>query len=266
MKFIFLIPLLFASMVCADAEPEAEKAKRMEMTEAALHGDAQTAYELARWYLFRREYSLARQWYQEAAKKNLIPAIWELAELINQNWGNIGRDMEQIKACGLQLLKLKDIRGYRMLAEVYVDKSSSLYNLPMAMLNYKEGALAGDFRCATRLAIIHYQGIAVDNPDFSSAYQWFSVAAEAGDPEALRWLGLMLRDGLGVVAEKDEGWKMLMRAANLGDGESAYEIGYGYEMGQDLPKNLGLAVEYYEKARAKGYTQAILRLAKLDKP
>ena len=48
--------------------------------------------------------------------------------------------------------------------------------------------------------------------------------------------------------------------AEKGSAESQYELGFNYELGIDVDKNLSTAEEWYTKAAAQGYQPAINRL------
>ena len=69
---------------------------------------------------------------------------------------------------------------------------------------------------ARELAKRHYTGVGVP-VDYAAAHRHFQAAAEAGDAEAARYLGIIYLRGKGVSVDRPEAAKWLRRAAAGGD-------------------------------------------------
>jgi hypothetical protein len=85
---------------------------------------------------------------------------------------------------------------------------------------YRELALAGDMRAASRLAWMHEAGRGVTR-DLAAAARLFRRAAEAGEAEAQYALSVMLRTGVGQPRDATQADQWLARAAAQGHPQAA---------------------------------------------
>jgi len=80
--------------------------------------------------------------------------------------------------------------------------------------------------------------------DFDEALRWLSAAAAQGDAYALYVVGSLYRRGEGVAQDPDLGFRLTMRAAELGNGRASNEIAaylmYGPPERRDSPKAVRL--------------------------
>src|SRR5581483_10877623 len=93
-------------------------------------------------------------------------------------------------------------------------------------------------------------------------------SAASGDIEAIRDLGLALRDGV-----QDRQGRSLLgrnstyavrsfhRAAQSGDGAAASALGHAYDVGQGVRRNTAFAVKWYRRAVQQGETIAAANMA-----
>ncbi len=100
-----------------------------------------------------------------------------------------------------------------------------------------------------RLAVL-----ALDNN--AKAYLQLDVAAHAGDPVAMNWLGAYWESaGYPLRARRD-----YRRAASLGNPTAALNLGYLYSFGHGVRKNPKQAVVWYRRAAKLGSTHALAEL------
>jgi hypothetical protein len=72
--------------------------------------------------------------------------------------------------------------------------------------------------------------------------------AEAGDPTAMEELARRLIQGTGVAKDPQAGAGWLLRAAETGSAQAAFNVGVMYERGFVVERNSTRAVEWYRKA------------------
>ncbi len=90
-----------------------------------------------------------------------------------------------------------------------------------------------------------------------AAVKCYRIAANLGNANAAYSLGWCLRHGVGVAVNDVEAAKWLKKAADLGNPHAAYSYGLCCEegSGMELP-NMREAATYYRKAAAAGHTEA----------
>jgi TPR repeat protein len=92
----------------------------------------------------------------------------------------------------------------------------------------------------------------------------FRQAAEAGNTEAMTTLGLKFLHGQGVAAQEDSAIKWLREAAERDDPRGMTELANAYLRRQGVDRNSDYhAKNWYEKAAALGYAEAIRNLGNL---
>ena len=96
-----------------------------------------------------------------------------------------------------------------------------------------------------------------------AAAQWFGKAAELGNPDALRQMAVMYREGIGVAQDKARYHDLLAKAANLGDAGALRDMARNAASGDGMAKNMTLAVEYATKAADAGDVDVLTDLAAL---
>ena len=82
----------------------------------------------------------------------------------------------------------------------------------------------------------------------SVAERWMRRAAEHGDAEAQFWLGYGYEENWFGTVDIQEAIKWYRRAAEGGDPDAQVELGQRYEDGEGVEQNYTLAAEWYRKA------------------
>ncbi|MEE9140474.1 MAG: tetratricopeptide repeat protein [Alphaproteobacteria bacterium] len=102
---------------------------------------------------------------------------------------------------------------------------------------------------------------AYERGDYITAYREFRPLAIQGVGSAQYNLGLMYRDGAGVVKDYVEAVTWFRRAADQGIAEAQNKLGDMYNNGKGVPQNYPEAVNWYRKAAERGVASAQFNLA-----
>jgi hypothetical protein len=102
---------------------------------------------------------------------------------------------------------------------------------------------------------------AYERGDYITAYREFRPLAMQGVSSAQYNLGLMYRDGAGVVKDYVEAVTWFRRAADQGIAEAQNKLGDMYNNGKGVPQNYPEAVNWYRKAAERGVASAQFNLA-----
>lgn len=99
--------------------------------------------------------------------------------------------------------------------------------------------------------------------DYAEAVKWYFKAAEAGDADAQFSLGYCFLSGHGVDEDDVAACRWLEQAANQKHPDAIYNLGLCYEQGTGVPMNIGKALELYSEAvqlGAEGADETLLQL------
>ena len=100
--------------------------------------------------------------------------------------------------------------------------------------------------------------------DFDAAFPIFQRAAEAGDAEAMAFLGIMHVSGEGTHQRPDVGVQWLRRSAAAGNARGLNGLGYVHQEGiGGVTRNPDEAMRLYEEAQAKGSAKAMNNIGHL---
>ncbi len=67
--------------------------------------------------------------------------------------------------------------------------------------------------------------------------QWFELAAEQGNADAMFYIGEIYKNGKGVMKDINKAAKWYLKAAELDHTEAQFNIGFCYKNGKGVPKN-----------------------------
>ena len=91
------------------------------------------------------------------------------------------------------------------------------------------------------------------------------VKAEQGDAKAQINLGVMYRNGQGVIQDYKQAVKWYRKAAEQGDATAQYNLGVMYDNGRGVPKDYVMAHMYWNIAAVSGYKDAIKNRGLIEK-
>lgn len=92
--------------------------------------------------------------------------------------------------------------------------------------------------------------------DYSQAYYWNSLAAEAGDSTAQLKLGDMYNNGLGLVEDDTQAALYYKLSADQGNEFAQVELGILYYKGDGVPEDFVLAYMWWNLAASQGGKEA----------
>ena len=95
-----------------------------------------------------------------------------------------------------------------------------------------------------------------DKKNYTEAVKWYRKAAEQGNTQAQFNLGYSYEFGQGVTQDYDEAVKWYRKAAEQGHARGQCNLGYCYEKGEGVTKNITEAVKWYRKAAEQGHAIA----------
>ncbi|KAJ3252360.1 hypothetical protein HDU77_005186 [Chytriomyces hyalinus] len=157
-----------------------------------------------------KDFSKAVQYYERAAQANVVSAIRNLGHCYEN-----GNGVPQSYEISLQ---------YYTRAAKY-DDSWTLYHL----------------------GISYQYGTGVQQ-DYVKAREYLERAAKQKEVDAICALGFLLGEGLGCTKDPVRAAELYQQSAALGDGIGAYNSGVVFELGQGVPANLLIALDYYKQA------------------
>tara|TARA_B100000029_G_scaffold281717_1_gene275762 strand:+ start:791 stop:1378 length:588 start_codon:yes stop_codon:yes gene_type:complete len=99
------------------------------------------------------------------------------------------------------------------------------------------------------------------NKDFSRAYYWWNLLAEAGHAKAQSNLALLFLRGQGVEKNEDLALQWLDKAASQGVSTAQYNLGYLYSILKGKIRDEQKASFWYLKAAEHGHPTARFHLA-----
>lgn len=237
--------------------------------QAAIAGNKEAMYNLALCYEEGKhgqntDFSLAIEWYYEAAEKGYEPAIEKLKDfdlLSKADAGYIRKiafdyynDKEQqqklykIAAEGGDALAMHNV-AYE-LEKTDPQKAFELYK-KAADLNEPYGIYA--------VAKCYEGGLGVEKDD-KLYFKHLKKVEYSGIPEAVTDLGSCYGRGIGTTKNSKKALQLYLRSAILGDSLAITNIAWFYETGTDVEKDIDLAYHLYKSAADNGEKHAIERL------
>lgn len=206
-----------------------------------------------------------------AALNNIEPGLEESLDLPEQKLASVDTDQTnaaapasttsapapaattpavQKKALDLTTYKPQDVAGS--------DQQDP--NLPEAIKQVEEKAIAGSPEAQHDLAAVYTAGHAGVHQDYKRAAYWFRKAADQGVANAAYNLGVLYHQGLGLSPNMDEAIYWYDRAAQLGHPEAQYNLGIAYIEGIGVAYSPQKAGEYFAKAAQAGVIEAAYNL------
>ena len=92
--------------------------------------------------------------------------------------------------------------------------------------------------------------------DDAKAVEWFSRAAEQGDPAAQNNLGRMYADGEGVPEDDPKAVEWYSKAAEQGNATAQYSLASMYANGHGVPENDVQAFVWFDRAARQGHEKS----------
>jgi hypothetical protein len=154
-----------------------------------------------------------------------------------------------------------------------VEPSGLLLLYPKTSITYslsvKGGAVSRSRQATVEIMPVDFNAITARgkdryiNKDYATAATLFREAAEGGNVEAMKFLGILLQVGLGVNADAAEARNWFYKAANAGDRAAMCNLGLIYERGVGVTADREAAVLWYRQAAQAGNIDAQEALKRL---
>ena len=217
-----------------------------------------------------REYALAYRFFSEAAQEGCAASFFELAECMRRGLG-CPQDETQAFYSYREAAQSGDRRARLALADCYRDGIGVPRDKDEAIRLYTEAAEAGDAAAQCLLGEIYFDGKLVPR-DIPLAMRWYERAAqnEAGPSReaAARihhiYAGIGETYNRGIEAQRRgcyaEAVELYTVASELGHGGAACNLGYCYQLGLGVSRDLRRAAQCYRRAAENGSAPAALNL------
>lgn len=113
-----------------------------------------------------------------------------------------------------------------------------------------------------RIGVCYYKGVGVEH-DVEKGIELLKEAVLGDDIDAMCYYGKLLMKGTDVEMNKPEAIKYFRKAAARGQAEAKFQLGRVYEEGiEDVPKDIGQALDLYKESSNAGFPKAYYRLGK----
>lgn len=124
-----------------------------------------------------------------------------------------------------------------------------------ALVKFKPAAAAGDADAQYYLGVMLQQGWGVI-ADTDAAVRWFESAARQGHMKAQHNLAQLLQRGIRGERDPAQAIEWYRRAANQGSAKSAQQLGLAYYRGDGVERDYALALRWWREAYANGVADA----------
>lgn len=216
---------------------------------AALQGDPAAQFDLG---LVAPDSEQAVVWYRKAADKGLAPAQYQLA-LSYMNGIGVEQSDEQAAAWYRQAAEQDHAPSQYQLALMYLEGRGVEQNDEQAVNWYRSAATNGHLQAQVFMGWLHHK-------DYLTA-----GLTEILSVHAVVWrLRAEILSHIAFIGKSDEqAVHYYRRAAEQGNADGHYMLGWMLEHGTGIDQNIELAVESYRKAAEQGNITAQQRLGHL---
>ena len=227
--------------------------------EKAEAGDRDAQFQLGTCYEYgvsnvSRDYAMAVQWYEKAAKQKHDEALNKMGtyQFMNENY-------KQALKLYKSAAKAGNLNAQHNLGMMYTSDRYGVMDVPRGVKWYKSAANAGNMAAQFEMGICHYYGIGVVK-NSANAIPWFEMAARQGHDEAQYMLAQCYLMGDGVFQNYKEAFKYFQMAADQNYAPAQYGLCTCYYDGLGIKQDMGNAAYWCKKAAEQGYKKAINRM------
>ena len=193
----------------------------------------------------------AVRWYRKAADQG---ESWAQNSLGYMYEAGQGVEKNEVEAARWYRLSADQGNGTGQsnLGNLYLNGTGVEQDYKEAARWFRKAAAQRDATAQCNLGYMYESGKGMA-PDETEAARWYRLAAEQGLAMAQNNLGIYYKDGKGVVQNDNEAVKWFKKAADQGNPSAQNYMGVMYQAGRGgLPRNIGMAVEWYRKAAKNG--------------
>lgn len=212
-------------------------------------------------FLVQGDYLVPVLWLQKAGEAGKTSAYIKLGDWCMGGHPGLPQGEDEARKYYEKAAKAGDGEGWYRVAKLIGNLEAPGSKIPERYTPLKKAADMGHTKAAKEAGILLFQ-----YKDFDESFlapKYLRMAAEAGDAEAMNYLGRCYSAGLGV--EKDNAQKVAWykKASDAGNATATFNVGYCYENGEGVQKDYAEAAKWYAKAAEQGDDKSILAEATL---
>ncbi|KAI9470056.1 MAG: hypothetical protein EXX96DRAFT_588634 [Benjaminiella poitrasii] len=243
--------------------------------QAAKQGSVEAYYELAEYYMLRKDYKKTVSCYQYAASRRHVLALYKLANVLMRGLLHQPKNIQQ----GLVYLRqaadserpecARSAYDYACilindLESIGLDRDPSIASFfitqdPVTAIHYlKKADRFGLVDATYRLGQMCLQGENTMHTSVWEAFKYFSRAAEQKHEGAMLELSKLYKDGISgyLSPHPTLAYDWRHRVAEKGNEVAEYMLGLYYDNGIGVYPDHHKACEWYSKSASKGYRPA----------
>ena len=185
---------------------------------------------------------------EKAAELGNIDAMISLGNVYRNGECEVTADKKIAFKWYLKAAEVDNAEAMNNVGFMYDNGEGVAQNSSKAMEWYKKAADLGN---AVAMYNIGYFYSSMNN--FEQAVYWLKKATEHGDSKAINRLGMIYQS---VFGDYQTALKYYRQGTDQGNADSMYNLGYLYHEGLGVNKDDKIALEWLEKAKAKGHPHA----------
>ena len=155
-----------------------------------------------------------------------------------------------------QAAEAGDFWGMFFYACLYANSNSVNRNYELAVEYYTKAANSGNPKAMNNLGLCYFNGEGITQ-DYTEAAKWVRKAADAGNALAMANLGACYESGKGVNQDYAEAARWFRKAADAGNAWAMGQIGIFYRFGKGVNQDYAEAARWYRKAADAGNAWAM---------
>jgi TPR repeat protein len=133
----------------------------------------------------------------------------------------------------------------------------------LALKCFENSAKENNTAAMQNMALMYRYGFGMKEKDIIKSIEWYKKAIDSGDTDAMVSLAYMYL--LGENINYAEAKELYMQAANKGNIDAIYGMGWMYSEGMGVDSDYKIALEYYLAAVNKGHTGAMNAIGNIYK-
>lgn len=212
-----------------------------------------------------RPVDMEKAWnlFNEASRAGSVEALYYIAEMYNYGL-HVPQDMTKYISCLQEAASRGSVDAVADLGAL------NLYGSRRAIVPKDEqtgvklltaAAGQGHPRAMVYLGNCSRDGLGGIARDAERAYDYYSKAADAGNPQGYVEMAKCLISGIGVDEDPDKAYLYLVKAENAGSSDASRMLGNMYYHGDGRAPNDSIARTYYQTAIDQGNAEAMSDLA-----
>lgn len=202
---------------------ELNKAKALHWFDIAAKGDdAAVHYKIGRLYekgeIYSQNNNKAFQHYLLSANGGDLLGASNLSAMYLQGKG-INKDINEGIRWAEKPAKQGFVNAQVNLALAYSIKGSSIYNADKAIYWFRKAAVLGSTLAQSEMGKYHFR-----RKDYEKAFEYFDLAVEGGDTNAMIMLAVMFEKGLATQQNSEKSLKLLQLAHKQGNQKAGHYL------------------------------------------